>query len=248
MQRVTPYTALRPNEMSNNNKIFEEIQYKSVLFTYFENMSNAFVRIAHTIDPNQTFKYMVAVRPYTVSVDFLSSIYDSFNEISKDRMIINLVVGNVKDSPENILNENSLVDTYEKRLTYHQSFISKFKDKYVNHSKPIVYVSGSSDYLINTGLDYADGIITEFANYEKFKHLLDRNIVFLLPICIRDDVKEAELLGKQSGKQGVYGNIDTMKEKFEYIESLGIKELMLCPLDNDDSQYKIHENMSKFVK
>jgi hypothetical protein len=248
MQRVTPYTTLLPNEMKQNNKIFEEIQYESVLFTYFQDMSNAFIRIAHTIDPSQKFKYMVAVRPYTVSVDFLSSVYDSFNEISKDRIIINFVVGNVNDIPENILNENSLVDTYEKRLIYHKSFISRFKDKYIGHIEPTVYVSGSSDYLINTGLNYSDGIITEFANYNKFKHILDKNVVFLLPICIRDDVKEAELLGKQSGREGVYGNIDTMKERFEYIESLGVKQLMLCPLDNDDSQYKIHENMSKFVK
>lgn len=234
MQRVTPYTLLLPDEMKDNNQIFNKLNYESVLLTYYEGMSNAFIKIANSIKPNDSFKYMVAVRPFTVSIDFLISILNAFNEISKDRIVLNLVVGNVS---------NEILD-YNKRLEHHREFIKDFRSKY----NITTYISGSSDYVIETGLDYADGIITEFANYNKFKTMLDKNIIFLIPICVRDTKEEAESLGKQMGFEGVYGNINDIKIKLEEIENMGIKQLMLCPLDNDDQQYRIHDTIYNLIK
>ena len=57
--------------------------YTGILLTYSIDQGNYFIRIAAEIDKEKDFKYMVAVRPYLVSPQFLYTINTSMDIIDK---------------------------------------------------------------------------------------------------------------------------------------------------------------------
>lgn len=253
---------LLPDEIKELNKIFDSVGYESVLFTYHSKLPNSFIRIAHSMNPNHKFKYMVAIRPYTISIEFLSTICEAFNEISPDRIILNMVVGNLlgEDDPKDITNDTHSVSTYEKRLQYHKEFMRDFTAMENISYRPKVYVSGSSGPLLNTAIEYSDGILTEIANYDRLKSYLElrsewksvtnknfKKIIFQMPICIRDTKKEAEEVSMESGKLSLYGNKEYILKQLKTMEEMGIKEIMLYSLHNDTEYDKIHEFIKEIM-
>lgn len=253
---------LLPSEIKELNEVFESVGYESVLFTYHSMLPNSFIRIAHSIKSSHTFKYMIAIRPYTISVEFLSTICEAFNEISSDRLILNMVVGNLagENTPKDITNDKYLVSTHEKRLQYHREFMEDFMSRDNMNYRPKVYVSGSSGILLDTAIKYSDGIITEISNYDKFKSYLDvdsewrsftnkkiKKIIFQIPICIRDSKEEAKLIVDKSGRTSIYGTKEDILEQINMLQKMGIEELMLYSLDNDDQEYKIHNIIKEIM-
>lgn len=254
--------SLLPDEIKELNEVFNTVGYESVLFVYHSMLPNSFIRIAHSINPKHKFKYMVAIRPYTMSIEFLATICEAFNEISPNRLILNLVVGNLigEDNPKDITNDKYSVSTHEKRLQYHEEFMHDFNLKDTMSYKPEIYVSGSSGKLLDTAIKYSDGLITEIANYDKLKSYLDlksewksvsnkvfKKIIFQVPICVRDTKEEAELIVKQSGRKCIYGTKTEVLNQLKDMEDKGIKELMLYALDSDKEAYKIHELMKEIM-
>ena len=66
------------------------------LCTYESWEPDYFTRIARDIDIHKKIKYMVAIRPHTLSPEYLIKITKSIKKISKaDRLQINLVAGHI---------------------------------------------------------------------------------------------------------------------------------------------------------
>ena len=123
-------------ERTNNfniKELSEELEdngFSGVLFTYSFFNDDYFVKIANAIDSNKKIKYMVAIRPYAISAQYLCMINNAFKKISKDRIVINIITGwvhdqeksiggiqgNVNDLSNNIDRSNYLIE-YVKSLT-----------------------------------------------------------------------------------------------------------------------------------
>lgn len=84
------------NSDGSNIDDLESNGFDGVLFTYNPYQGDFFVRIANTINKNQKIKYMIAIRPHTISAQYLCMINQSMNEIQKDRLQINLIAGHIK--------------------------------------------------------------------------------------------------------------------------------------------------------
>ena len=63
------------------------------LFIYDVPKGDSFTKVARVIDSEKEFKYLVAVRPYTISPQLVTMIYNSINDIHPGRLQLNIVSG-----------------------------------------------------------------------------------------------------------------------------------------------------------
>lgn len=76
--------------------------FSGVMFTHDVPEGDMFVKAAVDIKPNEKIKYLIAIRPYTISPQYLSMINQSIDIMSKDRLQINLISGYIKDHENNV--------------------------------------------------------------------------------------------------------------------------------------------------
>lgn len=81
----------------NQISMLEKSHFAGVMFTYDATQGDMFVRIAKDIKKEEKIKYLVAIRPYSISPQYLCMINKSMNDIDLNRLQINLISGYIKD-------------------------------------------------------------------------------------------------------------------------------------------------------
>ena len=76
--------------------------FTGILFPYSSSGCDYFIDIANSIDTKAKIKYMVAVRPYAITLQQLVKINVSMNKISRNRILINFVTGHISDEEKTI--------------------------------------------------------------------------------------------------------------------------------------------------
>lgn len=80
----------------------KDSKFSGVMFTYDVTQGDIFTRIAHQVKPDEKIKYLVAIRPYGISPQYLCMISESMSTILLgDRLQINFIAGYVKSHEEN---------------------------------------------------------------------------------------------------------------------------------------------------
>jgi alkanesulfonate monooxygenase len=113
----------------------EESGFSGVMFTYDSTQGDMFTQIARDIKHTEKIKYLVAIRPYTISPQYICMINNSINKIMPGRLQINLISGYIKDHEANF--GGIIGDTND-------SSSNIDKSKYI-----INYLESSLNYLIN---------------------------------------------------------------------------------------------------
>jgi len=147
--------------------------FSGVMFTYDATQGDMFVRTAKDIKPEEKIKYLVAIRPHTISPQYLYTIHDSINEIMEDRLQINFITGYIKDHESNVggivsgVNDKS--DPID-RSKYMIDFIKTLNDMSENRkNKKLLdfYVSATNSYILNTAKEYKNKIILPYNVYKR---------------------------------------------------------------------------------
>ena len=155
-----------------------------------KNLDN-FVKIARFVDVKKKFKYMVAIRPYTISPQYLSLICESLNKMFPNRIQINLVSGHVKENEINIggivgpVNDLSLPIEKSK---YMIEFLETMHN--MNLNKPDLYVSCTNKYTYETAKKYNYKIILPYSNYLKKEYGDDidlKNVIIAFAPTIKEN-------------------------------------------------------------
>lgn len=258
MQRHTDLSSesLPPDEMIKLSNIFNEVGYESVLFTYNSTVPDNFIKAAYTINKNHKFKYMFAIRPYTVNSEYLAMMCQSFNQICPNRLIINIVSGDViegEETPRDVEEIEETVNSVEKRAKYLKTYLSNFDSMKVLKNRPEVYVSGSSDKVITTAVLHSDAILCTFSRYIKVKALVGsmRKIIVNVPIVVRDTNEEAEEFLKMTKYprigETIWGTKEKVKEELLKLDGIAITDIIVNAHDNDDQIDKIHEMLNEII-
>jgi hypothetical protein len=128
----------------------EDNGFSGMLLPYSFSRDDYFVQIANTIDPNKKIKYMVAIRPYTISAQYLCMINNAFEKISKDRIMINLITGWIYDSDKTIGGIQGKVNDLSSNIDRSNYLIEYVKTlKNVKGGYPEFYVSTSNQTIID---------------------------------------------------------------------------------------------------
>lgn len=79
----------------------EKSRFSGVMFTYDVTQGDIFTKIAQHAKSNKTIKYLVAIRPYGISPQYLCMINNSMTEIlNGNRLQINFIAGYIKSHEE----------------------------------------------------------------------------------------------------------------------------------------------------
>lgn len=164
---------------SSNIDQLEDAHCDGVLFTYRQLQGDFFVNIARTMRIDQKIKYMVAIRPHALSAQYLTMINKSINDIQKDRLQINLIVGYIK--PDEVDFGGILGDITDKssipdRTNYMIDYIQELENmKKNNIDIPDCYVSCTNNYSLEAAAKLNYKIIFPYFNY-KFGYFLDKSV------------------------------------------------------------------------
>lgn len=142
--------------------LLEDSGFYGWLLPYAVGVPDPFTRIARSLKTNQKLKYLVAVRPYTISPQYLLAISKSLDLIQEDRVRINFVPG-LTDGEESfggVFSDVNDSTSFEDRKKFFCSYLEKFKDWDVK--KPYTYVSGMKDSLCPNMDNLADANIVNY--------------------------------------------------------------------------------------
>jgi hypothetical protein len=160
------------NSLETASKL-EEHNFDGVMYTYDSTQGDMFVRVAKDIDTKEKIKYLVAIRPYTISPQYLYTINDSITEIMKDRLQINFITGYIKDHESNVggvLGDVNDESNSVQRSNYMIDFIKKLNEMSESRgSKPLLdfYVSTTNSYVFDTVKKYKNKIILPYHIYKR---------------------------------------------------------------------------------
>jgi hypothetical protein len=224
----------------------EKHNFDGVMFTYDATQGDMFVRTARDIVPNRKFKYLVAVRPYTISPQYLQTINDSMNEIDMGRLQLNFIAGYIKDHESHIEGiVGDIVDSSDSisKSNYMIKFIETVNSMKINKNPLDFYISTTNSYVFDEAKKYRNKIILPY-------HIWKRGFW-------SDVYKSSSGRGKQLELDDVEIMISVtpiIRETEEDLKSLN--NYALRPIWKkgevskviDDVEYFTHDSFHEFVK
>lgn len=154
--------------------ILEESGFDGVLFTYDNTRGDLFTKIANTINTSQKIKYMVAIRPYTISPQYLCMINSSLSTIAPGRLQLNLIAGHVKDHEKQIGGILGSVNDSSSKIeksNYLIDFIHSINQINVDRNfgpyVPDYYISTTNEYVFDAAKQHSNKIVVQYKDYKK---------------------------------------------------------------------------------
>lgn len=158
-----------------NGKIreLEKNGFKGVLFTYESTSRDYFTQIARDIKLDEKIIYMVAIRPYAISPQYLTMISTGMNEIMHNRLQINLISGHVKEAEKDfggILGNVNDKSSHIERSNYLIDFIkelSQLKTKTEKMYYPDCFITTTNPYVFNVAKSLHQKMIIPFREFKQ---------------------------------------------------------------------------------
>jgi|694.fasta_scaffold32846_11 hypothetical protein len=214
--------------------LLEDSGFYGWLLPYAVGVPDPFTRIARSLKTNQKLKYLVAVRPYTISPQYLLAISKSLDLIQEDRVRINFVPG-LTDGEESfggVFSDVNDSTSFEDRKKFFCSYLEKFKDWDVK--KPYTYVSGMKDSICPNMDSLADANIVNYGRL--VSGTLDTSDKTKILFFIVRDIESFRTIIKHIKENG-YNNImihvngdelfDLALKVFEEVKNMKLNENLL---------------------
>jgi hypothetical protein len=151
-------------DFSYMSDLLEDSGFYGWLLPYAPGLTDPFVRIARSLNTDQKLKYLVAVRPYTISPQYLLAITRGLDLIQEDRVRVNFVPGLFKPvdaSFGGILGPINDSSSLEDRKKYFCTYIKEFRN--MKGKKPYTYLSDIITDICPNMLDFGDANIVSYA-------------------------------------------------------------------------------------
>lgn len=239
------------NNLAQMSKDLEDAGFDGILLPYAVDVGDYFIQVATSIKEDQKLKYIIAIRPYTISPQHLAMIIKSLNVVASDRLWINFVSGQILDDEKEIggiighINDKSLP---EDRRKYLQEYVPVFHDlcKKLNIDATICISGMGPDTfsLVEKYGDYNFVAYQAYANSGPFKNISKPRVVSMFPL-IRDEDEVANLKNDNSLPSDIF--LTTEQGLLETIDKLkinGISDVMFYCYGSE----KDKSNIIKFVK
>jgi hypothetical protein len=234
-------------------KELQEYNYSGALFRYDIGKGDFFTQIARNIVVGEKFKYMVAIRPYVISPQYLSMIIKTINQISTNQIQVNLISGWIKEEEKDfggVLGDVNDLSSNVDRSNYLIKYIDAIENIKIKNID--YYVSVTNKFVFDASIKNNSKIIIPYSQYKKNIYDLDnKNVMISVSPTLRETEEELSNLNKIKNKDDIE-NFTYKQFSFfiEEIKNKGIKEIMLSCWDNEErkkinnfvKQYKETEN------
>lgn len=224
----------------------ESCGFDGILFPWSAKGDDYFTNIANNIDPQSKIKYMVAIRPYTISPQYLSKINTSMNKISKDRILINFVTGWVEDyekSVGGILGSVNDLSSSIQRSNYMLEYLKTLNT--MIDILPKFYISCTNHVVFKSTKE--NKIIVPYSWYEVKMFDLDpsNSMLHIAPI-IRDSQDEIDSIDKKDWPQDTaFFTKDQFKDLIGNLKDMGFDGVLLSDSLSDEEFAHIRETVKE---
>ncbi len=151
------------NQMTN----LDDLGFKGVLFTYVPHQGDVFTWMVDNMDKSKKIKYLIAIRPHTISPQYLSMIAQSIDKIAPGRLQVNLIAGHIKPDEVDfggILGEVNDKSSVKDRVNYLIQYLDSLNSM---KTELDFYVSCTNPYSFNAAASYDNKIILPYRDYKK---------------------------------------------------------------------------------
>jgi alkanesulfonate monooxygenase SsuD/methylene tetrahydromethanopterin reductase-like flavin-dependent oxidoreductase (luciferase family) len=251
----------RPPETPKSIKsMFDEVNpygYDIVLVTVSPLLGDMWTKVSSVVDKSHTFRYMIAFRTYLFSPQYLAMLISSFNQISNNRLMLNLVHGMVgsNESFDGIMDNKDAISTREGRRTYSRDFVDKLFHSvkmFEPFKMPEILVSGGSDDSIYLAKNTSNIIGLYYESFmkspERFtSQNFDKIFVFLSVLVFDTDEEAEERISNMTEHERsldgspIYGSKETLKEKILELEALGVTDIFFSQFNQYEDTKRVHE-------
>lgn len=236
----------------------DKYNYESVLFTVNSRIPDMWTTVANAINKSHKIKYMLAVRPYLFSPQFLTMLVASFNRLTNERLMINIVHGDISpyENFTNILNGEQLQDK-KFRKQYDKEFVNKFISGMSTYPKmkiPEIVISGSSEETFDLAQS-SSNIVAVWANDfldnpTRFADQKFNKIFIVLPTLIRETDEDCEKEIAKISKEDrellgyiLYGSRETVAKKLLELEKMGVTDILFSQMTWQHEIDLVHESL-----
>jgi hypothetical protein len=242
--------------LSKLSKQLNDSGYYSILLVYHSKENDFLTKAIRVMSEKEKIKYMIAIRTYAISPEYLSMIIRSANEIAKDKIILNIVSGDIhsdETSLEDIVNKNDF-NTKEKRLKYTDQWINKFIK--LSPSTEL-FIGGNSDITESIANKYNINNILMIDKYQnkikksEFKKNKKQTICSIVTIRETQDEANAfyeNFLHETQKQTFIFGTKDMFKSTVKYLEGLGVTDMLIHSHDSDLESYRIHDIIKEILE
>lgn len=245
-----------PENLRILSNVLDYAGYESVLLVYHSLIPDYMIRVANIINKEHKLKYMFAVRTYSVSPEYCAMMCKAFDMISKNRIILNIAAGDLKNeetSIDDVVAIKDLLDTYEKRVEYTYQWLEKFTSLEYLNNKPEIVVSGTSLKTISNSEKYADAHLAMRSSYLEGLKVNTKRRIAACRVIVRDSNEEAEeLFAKEQSQMmkdsTIFGTEEEVINKIKKMNMLGITDVLISRHPDDDQEHKIHAMTKRFLE
>lgn len=241
---------------------FNNFGYESVLFTVYSRGYDMWTRVANAISEKHTFKYMMAVRPYLFSPQYLAMLVSSFQKLSNDRVILNMVHGTIRDVEtfDGIVDLNFNLLDPDERKRHLLIFLDAFKNNIemsVKFKVPEIIISGQSDQVLEAAKANDANIALWhdmfIANPERILKNNFNKVYISTYILVTETDKEAEsiinsLPEERRSAISLYGSKETLKNKIIKLSEMGVTDIIFSQYGPTFDRLPIHEFLLELTK
>jgi hypothetical protein len=149
----------------------EDHHFSGILFTYDIDQGDFFTKVARHIDLTKKIKYMIALRPYSISPQYLFMINDSIQGIMSNRLEINLISGHIKEHEKNkggiigsVTDASSNIERSNYLIEYIK-VIDQMKKSGEYRFTPDYYISTSNEYVFDVAKQLNNKMIIQYSDY-----------------------------------------------------------------------------------
>mgnify|MGYP003335678492 CR=1 FL=1 len=241
-----------PQNIKIMSEELDKYNYYSMLLTYHSKNSDLLIKSLLAANNDINLKFMLAIRTYAISPEYLSMICNSYNQSFPNKLILNVTSGDIH-LEENSVNDipmfSEYLDTPEKRLNYTEEWTKKFIEICSNRYLPELFMAGHSDKTREMADKFNAthiSMLDMHIKYLKDNNIINKKQLISLSILIRDNfdkAKEFLLKNNTAGAENwtLVGNTEKIKKEILDLQNLGITDILISQCPNDDQIHLVHE-------
>ena len=227
----------------------DEAGFYGLLLPYAVGYGDSFVRAAYSLNPDQKIKYLIAIRPHTLSPQYLAMLCRSMDKLDPGRVQINFVAGQIHENEKwfggilgDITDDTPALERKKYLIDYVKNFTS------LDFETPVVCVSGMTEEIFSLVEECADYNIIAYDAYRRqggFRKISKPRIISMCPF-IRDTQEEIDSLDLTDTPQDiVYTTEENLIALIKSLKEDGIEDVMFFSHGEEEEMDRIVEFVKK---
>lgn len=240
----------------NISNTVHEVGYKSLLLVYDSFLNNVVITVANTINKNHKFKYIIAVRTYSVSPEYLAGMYETFERIAPGRVTFNIIPGNIKfqeTSLKDVVFIEDQIKTQDQRDFYTIEWLKKYNKLSIKKNLPPLMLSGHTIDFQKASLEYGITNIMQMGDFlnQKENIVKNTNQIVSIAISIKNIDKNVNDRLKKiiapHAEYTIFGDTNEIYTKLCDLEESGVSDVLIHQLPDGRGSFAIHSLIKDII-